>query len=393
MTLPKIEEWIKEIENRPESAQTILKLVYRRLKDLTEQNEALRAENIALQDGSRAEEYRKHAAALEYQLDLLKRRFGLNQAELSALAAEPAAKPPTLLVYNAHGRLLRIEPRFETGTSAHLNGELSVAGETARLLAVPANEELLLLFSSGRVSTCPVEEIALQPAGGEWSLEQAALPDEPHGGERLACITPISRLAMVDFFLQSSRRGCIKKTMTSISETIFENHYLGKGTVQKMDQPFDLSLCLKKELFVLVTYEGRLLGLEVDDLSYALEERIRLDATDHVVAGFIIQPDELLLCMTQDGKIISRSAGFIETAKSTTAHGQALISPARLEQGVRFIGAAAARETDRLALLDAAGNLSLHSLGDLTGAGLVRSEAPLLALGIIPARADQQPGL
>lgn len=384
MTLPKIEEWIKEVEDRPESALTILKVMFSRLKDLTEQNEALRTENIALQDGSRAEEYRKHAAALEYQLDLLKRRFGLNQLELAALEVEPAAIPPALLVYNTRGRVLRIKPRLETDTSFYIRGELSVAGEPARLLTVPVNEELLLLFSSGRVSTCPVEEIALQPDGGDWSLDQASLPDEPHGGERLACLTPISRLAMADFFLQSSRRGCVKKTMTSITETIFENHYLGKGTVQRLDQPFDLTLCMKKELYVLVTYEGRLIGLEVDDLSYALEERIRLDATDHVVAGFIIQPGELLLCITQSGKVITRSASFIEPAKSASAHGQALISQARLEQGVRFIGAAPARETDRVALLDEAGNLSLHSLGDLSGAGSVQTEVGLAAFAVIP---------
>jgi hypothetical protein len=385
MTLPKIEEWIKEVEERPGSATTILKVIYNRLKDLTEQNEALRAENIALQDGSRVEEYRKHAAALDYQLELLKRHFGSNQAELTALAAEPVPVPLTLLVYNARGRILRIESGLETGTYAHLGGELSITGEAPRLLAIPLNEEILLLFSSGRVSTCAVEEISLPPADGDWSLDQAALPDEPHAGERLVCITPISRLAMADFFLQSSRRGCIKKTMTSISETIFENHYLGKSTIQRMDQPFDLTLCLKKELFVLVTHAGRLLGLEVDDLSYALEERIRLDATDHVVAGFIIHPDEMLLCMTQNGKVISRSAGFIAPAKSATAHGQALISPARLEQGVRFIGAAPARETDRVALLDEAGNLSQHPLGDLTGAGLVPTEAALVAFAMIPS--------
>jgi DNA gyrase/topoisomerase IV subunit A len=290
-----------------------------------------------------------------------------------------------LLVYNARGRILRVEPGLETGAWTQLGGELFAAGEAARLLSIPVNEEMLLLFSSGRVSTCPVEEISLQKAGGDWSLDQAALPDEPHGGERLVCITPIARLAMADFFLQSSRRGCIKKTMTSISETIFENHYLGKNTIQRMDQPYDMTLCLKKEFFVLVTHEGRLLGLEVDDLSYALEERIRLGATDHVVAGFIIHPDELLLCMTQNGKVISRSAGFIEPSKSATAHGQALISPARLEQGVRFIGAVPARATSRVALLDQAGNLSLHWLGNLTGAGLAPTEAALVAFTVIPS--------
>ncbi len=166
MTLPKIEEWIKEVEDRPGSALTILKLIAGRLRDLTERNEALLAENIALQDGSRVEEYRKRIIHLEYQLDLLKRRLGLTGEELAALAAEPAAVPLALLVYNALGRILRIEPGLGTGSSGHLSGELSAGGEMPRLLALPANEELLLLFSSGRIRTCPVEEIPVQRGSG-----------------------------------------------------------------------------------------------------------------------------------------------------------------------------------------------------------------------------------
>jgi DNA gyrase/topoisomerase IV subunit A len=390
MTLPKIEEWIKEVEQRPGSALTMLKLIAGRLRDLTERNEALLAENIALQDGTRVEEYRKRIMALEYQLDLLKRRFGLNQAGLAALAAEPAAVPLSLLVYNALGRILRIEPIPETGTSGHLSGELSAGGEAPRLLALPANEELLLLFSSGRVSTCAVEHIPARPAG-DWDLAQAALPDEPHAGEHLACVMPLASLALADFFLQTSRRGCVKKTMSSMAETIFENHYLGRGAIQRMDQPLDVTLCQKKELFVLVTQMGRLLGLDVDDLPYSVEEWIKLEAHDHVVAGFIIRAEELLLCLTQTGKVISRNAGFIEPVKSSASRGQALIPPARLEQGARFIGAAAVRDTDRVALLDAAGNLSLHAQGELTGAGVVRSEVPLVAFSVLSAPAEKQP--
>ena len=395
MTLPKIEEWIKEVENRPGSALTMLNLIYGRLRGLTEQNEALLAENIALQDGTRVEQYRKRIIALEYQLDLLKRRFGLNQAELAALAAEPAAVPLSLLVYNALGRILRIEPIPETGTSGYLSGELSAGGEAPRLLALPANDELLLLFSSGRISTWPVEGIPAQPlgqpGGSDWNLEQASLPDEPHAGEHLACVMPLASLALADFFLQTSRRGCVKKTMSSMAETIFENHYLGRGAIQRMDQPLDVSLCQKKEIFVLVTQTGRLLGLNVDDLPYSVEERIKLEAHDHVVAGFIIRAEELLLCLTQTGKVISRNASFIEPVKSSASRGQALIPPARLEQGARFIGAAAVRETDRVAVLDAAGNLSLHAQGELTGAGVVRSEAPLLTFSVLSAPAEKQP--
>src|SRR5512145_2644836 len=106
----KIDEWMKEAENRPESAVTIVKLIARRLRELTERNEELLAENIALQNGTRVEEYQKRIAHLEYQLDLLRRRFGAEGTELSDLPV-PAAAASTLslLVYNAYGRILRLE--------------------------------------------------------------------------------------------------------------------------------------------------------------------------------------------------------------------------------------------------------------------------------------------
>src|SRR5690348_18285536 len=78
----KIDEWMKEVEERPESAATIVRLVVRRLRDLSEQNEELLAENIALEDGSRVQEYVRRITHLEYQLDMLKRRFGMDGARL-----------------------------------------------------------------------------------------------------------------------------------------------------------------------------------------------------------------------------------------------------------------------------------------------------------------------
>jgi hypothetical protein len=391
MTLPKIDEWIKEVENRPGSALGILKLIAGRLRDLTERNEELLAENIALQDGSRVEEYRKRIAHLEYQLDLLKRRYGLDGEALKELPAEPAGAPPvSLLAYNARGRILRIEIVPERPVLGHLTGELSAAGELPRLLAVPAQEELLLLFTSGRVSTCAVGNLPALEIGGTWAWDQGALPDEPHAGERLACLMPLSRLPLADFFLQTSRRGCVKKTMTTVAETVFDTHYLGKGALQKTDQSFDLSLAQKKDCFALVTHQGRLLGLNVDDLSYTVEERLKLDPTDHVVVGFVARAEDELLCLTQSGKVIHKEAGFLESAKASSSRGQALIPSARVEQGVRFIGAAPLREMDRVAVLDAAGHLTLHAQSDLTAAGSIPAENPLVAFGIVHA-ADGKP--
>jgi hypothetical protein len=381
----KIDEWMKEAETRPESAVTIVKLIARRLRELTERNEELLTENIALQNGTRVEEYQKRIAHLEYQLDLLKRRFGADESllvELPVNDAEPST--PSLLAYNTYGRVLRIELDSEMQALGRLVDETLSTREQPRLLALPSNEEVLLLFTSGRVSTFAVGDIPCVKAGGAWPWEAAALPDEPRAGEFLACIMPFSHLPLSDFFLQVSRRGCVKKTMTSMAQSILGNRYLGKGALQKLDQPFDVILCQKKDILGFVTIEGHLLGLDVDALSYSAEDRIRLTASDYVIASFVTHPEESMLFMTQTGKVIHRESESLELSKSPLAKGQGLIPPSRLEQGVRFIGAASVREGDRIVALDATGSLSIYSAEALTGAGSIEAGGMVLSIGVIP---------
>jgi hypothetical protein len=294
----------------------------------------------------------------------------------------------SLLVYNTYGRILRVELDSDAQAWGHLTDETLQTSEQPRLLAVPSNEEVLLLFTSGRVSTCAVSSIATVEAGREWMWNMAALPDEPRAGEFLACVMPISPLPLSEFFLQVSRRGCVKKTMTSMAQSILSNHYLGKGTLQKSDQPFDVTLCQKKDLFGFVTIEGKLLGLDVNELSYSTEERIKLTASDYVIASFVPQPEEAMLFVTQTGKVIHREYDSLELSKSPLAKGQPLIPPSRLEQGIRFIGAASVRETDRIAALDSTGNLSVHDAGLIIGAGSIEGEGLILSIGVIPGEAN-----
>jgi hypothetical protein len=388
----KIDEWMSEAETRPESAVTIVKLVARRLRELTERNEELLTENIALQNGTRVEEYQKRIAHLEYQLDLLKRRFGTDEsmlAELPAISMETTAL--SLVGYNTYGRVLRFEINSEIQALGRIADENLQTSEQPRLLAVPSNEEVLLLFTSGRVSTCSVSNISTVGTGGEWTWNQAALPDEPRAGEFLACIIPISHLPLSEFFLQVSRRGCVKKTLASMAQSILGNHYLGKGTLQKMDQPFDVTLCGKKDLCAFATLEGKLLGLDVDALSYSAEDRIKLTASDYVIASFVPHPDESMLFVTQTGKVIHRDYDSLELSKSPLAKGQALISPSRLEQGVRFIGAASVRDTDRIAVLDSKGKLNVHVAESIMGAGTIEAEGltgVAVSIGVLQAEAS-----
>jgi hypothetical protein len=385
----KIDEWMKEAEARPESAVTIVRLVAKRLRELTERNEELLTENIALQNGTRVEEYQKRIAHLEYQLDLLKRRFGSDDMELAQLPIQSApVSTMSLLVYNTYGRILRLELNSDVQALGHLTDETLQTSEQPRLLAVPSNEEVFLLFTSGRVSTCAVSNIPAVECGGEWMWNTAALPDEPRAGEFLACVMPISRLPLSEFFLQVSRRGCAKKTMTSMAQSILGNHYLGKGTLQKSDQPFDVTLCQKKDRFAFVTIEGKLLGLDVNELSYSAEDRIKLTASDYVIASFVPHPEASMLFVTQTGKVIHREYDSVELSKSPLAKGQPLIPPSRLDQGVRFVGAASVRDTDRIAVLNSKGYLNIHPAKSIVGTGAIEAEGLVLSIGVISGEAN-----
>lgn len=381
----KIDEWIKEAEARPASALTILRLVSNRMRELNERNEELLSENIALQDGSRVQEYQQRISHLEYQLEMLKRRVG---SDFSALQPTPVeAEKACLLVYNVCGQILRLEPQAGPGPLGRIRGELAFNGEWPRILSVSSQEELLLLFSSGRIATCSASQIAQQALGGGLAWDQAALPEEPHAGEQLACIMPLSGLPLSAYFLQTSRRGSVKKMMTSLAESVLSKRYLGKGTFQKADQAFEVCLCQKENRYALITYEGRLLGLDVDSLPYAAEERIRITASDYVVAAFVLPAQAGLICLTQTGKVIHRPADILEPAKSPLARGQALIPPARLEQGTRFIGAVAVREGDLVCVLDADGNLNVYDAEALSGKGTLAAGALILSIGVIAAQA------
>ena len=109
ITPEKIEEWLREADQRPESALLIIQFIANRLRDLAAWNESLRAENIALISGNRVEEYERRIAHLEYQLDLLKRQLGGELAGEGQAAAQPTQRETTnLLVYHAQGQVMRI---------------------------------------------------------------------------------------------------------------------------------------------------------------------------------------------------------------------------------------------------------------------------------------------
>jgi len=388
ITPEKIDEWLKEVEQRPESAPLIIQFIANRLRDLAAWNESLRAENIALISGNRVEDYERRIAHLEYQLDLLKRQLGGDLTEEGQAAAQSTRRETTsLLVFHAQGQVLRvaIDPgEFVDGAIlGQLQGDLTQSDEPPRLLVVPSSEELLFGFTYGRVAAHPVESLAQVAPGEQWEWANAPVPEARRSKEMLASLTPVARLALAEFFVLVSRKGYVKKILTSMAATILSQQYIGMGTVLPADKIFETLLCGKKSRIVLVSHEGYLLCLDAGRLHFSIEEAMRPGPTDHLAAALVVDPGKTILVMTQVGKVVALNYEELETALSLKTKGQAVFSGQRRASGVRVAGAAAVSETDWAVALHADGQITLHAVSSLLGRGTLPVQDELLAFATL----------
>jgi DNA gyrase/topoisomerase IV subunit A len=380
----KIEEWLQEIEQRPASANLIVQFIANRLNELSTWNENLRAENIALRTGQRVQEYEQEINHLKYQLELLKRQVGGEIPDGQPVqASQTPVERKNLLVYDSFGRILRLEMGSklpdEKETIAELKG-IPLTEEPLRLLTVASNEEILCVFTSGRFVPLSVNAIPQVEKDAEWN--QVTIPNEPNVGDALACLVPFSKIALADFFIQISRRGFMKKIRKALAPSIMENRYIGTGTKIPGDQTLDLGLGYDHEQYALVSWEGYLQCVTAEMLSFAVEEAIRLNSTDHLVAAFPYKSDQSILLMTQIGKIIHRTADSLEMAEALKRRGKMLYSKARREKGVRIVGGAAVNENDIGVALHQNGSITFHPIARLVESGTIHVEVEILAFTI-----------
>lgn len=380
ITPEKIDEWIHETEERPSSASLIIRFIGNRLKDLTKWNEELQAENLSLRTEKKVEEYEKRIAALEYQIGLLKRQLGEeivipDQFPVIESPLVAVIKTVSIIIYNSQGMVLRFEislPDLAANTPiGNFVGEVSLANLPIRLLAVHNNEEMLFAFDSGRTITMPVTTIPnVDRQQINW---QQAYLQPPLGTEELAFIKPVGRMALSEYCVQVSRKGCVKKIKESLFETYLGKSYIGTGIKSPPDKTCELVLCGKNDRLVLVSKEGFLQCIDVDPLPTTIEEVIRLNVTDHVITAFTTSPhllaDHSLLFITHHGKVIQRQQDWLELASSFKTKGQAVFSQARREAGESLIASVPAKSDAWGIALGSDGVLICHSIRDILDSG------------------------
>ena len=372
ITEKKIDEWLQEVEERPWSAHVIIHSIASRLNHLTKWNEELLAENIQLRAGEKVDEYEKRIANLEYQLELLKRQFaGEIPVASERLPASAQNQEINLILYHPQGKILRFALNSEEFVSSNEIASFRKAPwqkeDAPHLLVTSSSEELLLLFDSGRTVVHPAAEI---PASDLDRLEwEQALFEEPRAGERLAAIVPVAKMSLFEFCLQFSRKGYVKKIREDFFETYLSNQYLGTGTKLKFDKTCGLLFCNSEEQLVLATKEGYLFRVDVNKLPLAIEEVVRLNSTDYVIAAFIARRNHSILAVTQNGKLIHRETDWLEPAEALNTKGQPLFSKSRRDSGVHLVGAASVSEQDWCLACTSNGKLISYRIGDLFASG------------------------
>ena len=291
--------------------------------------------------------------------------------------------------------MLRVElPPDElvsAGAAANFHGVIAPDGLPPTLLVTSTHEELLFVFDSGRTAALPVSAIpALSRENLDW--EQAYL-QEPRASEELATLLPISRMALYEFCIQTSRKGFVKKIRQASLQTYIANAYLGTGVIQRSDKMCSLVLAgSKQERFGMVSQQGFFFSMPVEGLPVAIEEVMRLDTGDHIVSTFTLGKKPSLMIATQTGKAVLRDAAWLEQAASFKTKGQALLSRERRESGIRIVGAAAVDENDWGLVLKSDGDVVAYQMSDLFATGLLLpGQAPAQILAFTTFRLPGAP--
>jgi DNA gyrase/topoisomerase IV subunit A len=384
----KIDEWIREVEERPASAELIIRYIARRLSELATRDEELVAQNIELLSGRKVEEYESRIASLEYQLELLKRQLGGEVILPTEIPSQvPIQEKINALVYNRFGQVLRLEldpKQLSSGQSVgRILGEAAVDEELPDVIAATSQDELLFIFSTGRTVRRPVTQLP-EMAGDQLDWQKAFL-EEPRVKEELAAILPIGKMPLFELCIQASRRGYVKKMKTAFFAAHLEENYIGSGVKVRADQTRGLAFANPNDLFVMVSAKGYIFSMPAEKLPTAIEEVIQLGILDRIVSTFIVKQKSSLLFITRTGKAVHRESHWLDQANSFKSHGQSILSEERRKAGTQIVAAVPVEESYWGVILHDSGNLSVHNLKDLIATGNVfanQPPQPILGMGV-----------
>jgi DNA gyrase/topoisomerase IV subunit A len=324
-------------------------------------NESLRAENLELGSGNRVKEYERRIAELEFQLELFKR-------QLDSGGGKPQLEATSLLLFNDKGQVIRlaIDDASLAGDQpfSRIEGTPHIQSHTFGLVTASAFDQFLLVFSTGRTTSLPVEQVPLSTGSGlAWA---SAYQADLRSMEELAWMLPITRLHAYDCCVQVSRFGSARKIGIGYFKTFITNNNIGKGVKFNFDRILNLTLCNENQLLVLASRTGNLLSLNASALPVALDEIMRFKVNDYVVSALTLDPGQSLVAVTQNGAAYAQNQAWLLPAKDGERRVRQLLPEKKREEDEVLAGAVALGDLDWLIVYRDDGILSAYRPASLS---------------------------
>jgi DNA gyrase/topoisomerase IV subunit A len=328
-------------------------------------------------------EFERKIAELELQLDMLRRQV--------VGGPKPAVQNQHLVLFNEKGQLVRIElpDLTKPGVVAQLDPRGLLMPRQFGMIVGNAYDELLLVLSSGRTVHLPAEQLPL--SSGDRLAWDDTFAADLRALEELVSMVPITRMSLFDYAVQTSRFGYARKIAQSYFKTFIANNNIGRGIKFDFDRLCNLSLANEAGVVVLACRSGAIFATQAAALPVGLDEVIHFKVGDYLAASFAIDPEQLMVAVSEDSVGFVQKADWLILAKPGERKFRQVF-PERKAGEMTLAGAAAANLQDWGLALREDGTIYAFRVSDLSTRGRPIQEGcelRILALAVLPAALEE----
>lgn len=329
-------EWQAQVEQSPESAPYVVRILLARLQTLDEENERLRNTNLELRHKIDTKAYQNEVNELKRELKAIAR---LVRGDFAGGLAQPI-----LLVWSKMGDLLAVDLRkVKRGESVELPP--SWQDESVwRLTATSAHDEILVVTKTGNSVVFAIEDLLkVSEKSKDWhQIPGLRLARD----EFIAFITPIARLPLSDGLITIGAKGTGRKLSRWTLDSAMQSGQIGKGVRDENDwQAFgEMPLDAKANALV-ITRGGIAVRFPIEGLQPNANPAMKVEWDDAVIGVMLDDTarQQVVMIDTQ-GRGLRREIEGIAVANAGTK-GKPIITTEGLA------GVVLADEGDQIAML------------------------------------------
>jgi DNA gyrase/topoisomerase IV subunit A len=329
-------EWLAQIEQQPDSAPYVVRMLLARLQTLDQENERLRNNNIELRDKIDTRAHQTEVNELKRQMKALSR--------LVAVDAHRTDQQRVLIVWSRRGDILTVDPSKHDPKRPIPLPPTWQEDAQWRLSACVPQDEILVVTRSGQSTIFEVADLLrLSEGARDWHhIPGLRLTRD----EFVAYMLPIGRLPLSDGIAALSIKGSGRKLSRWALDTMLQSGQFGKGVIEEWDwQAFGVMQIHPNSNVLAITSNGAGLRFPAESLGPGPAAAIRLESGDEVVEALT---DDLMIrqiaLIDASGRALRRPLMGLPPASIGTK-GKVFMTTDSL------VGAALVDDDDTLALL------------------------------------------